>query len=48
MKALDDEMKAMNNYFLTFQKLYRTLTEKVPGLSSSEACNKLNQKQVCS
>ncbi len=48
LKDLKDQMKQMNDYFTTFQKQFRTLTEKVPGIYSSLACNKLKEKQVCS
>lgn len=47
LKALDDEMKAMNTYFDGFRKLILTLLEEVPGLISSKACVKLNGKQAC-
>ena len=47
LKALDDEMKAMNKYFEGFQKNMRTLLEDVPGIASTKACVKLNSKQVC-
>lgn len=47
MKALDDEMKAMNKYFDGFRKLMLTLLEDVPGLTSTKACVKLNDKQAC-
>jgi len=47
LKALDDEMKAMNTYFDGFRKLILTLLEDVPGLISSKACVKLNSKQAC-
>lgn len=47
LKALDDEMKAMNNYFDGFRKQFLTLLEDVPGLISSKACVKLNGKKEC-
>jgi hypothetical protein len=48
MKALDDEMKAMNNFFDGFRKQFLTLLTDVPGLVSSKACVKLREKQACS
>lgn len=48
LKDLKDQMKQMNDYFTTFQRQFRTLTEKVPGINSTLACNKLKEKQVCS
>lgn len=47
LKALDDEMKAMNKYFDGFQKSMRTLLEDVPGIASTKACVKLNETKVC-
>lgn len=47
MKALDDEMKAMNKYFDGFRKQILTLLEEVPGLISPLSCVKLNSKQAC-
>ncbi len=47
MKALEDEMKAMNDFFENFQKQIRTLIEDVPGLVSSKACEKLDTKKAC-
>jgi len=47
LKALDDEMKAMNNYFSGFQKSMRTLLEDVPGIASTKACVKMNDIKEC-
>lgn len=47
LQALDDEMQSMNKYFDGFQRSMRTLLEDVPGLSSTKACVKLNNTQVC-
>lgn len=47
MKALDDQMQQMNQFFDGFRKQIMTLSEKVPGLSSSLACSKLEDKSVC-
>ena len=47
LKALTDEMDAMNTYFQGFQNQMRTLLEDVPGLISSKACVKIKSKQEC-
>lgn len=47
LKVLKDEMLQMNKFFDGFQKQLRTLLEKVPGLSSTQACVKLKEKKAC-
>jgi hypothetical protein len=46
-KALDDEMKAMNQAFDGFRKQILTLLVDVPGLVSSKSCEKLKHKEAC-
>lgn len=46
-KALDDEMKAMNQAFDGFRKQILTLLVEVPGLVSSKSCEKLKHKEAC-
>jgi hypothetical protein len=48
LQALNDEMRKMNSYFSSFQKMFKTLLEDVPGMPGTKACVKLNQKQQCS
>lgn len=47
LRVLDEQMQQMNQFFEGFKNQIRTLNEDVPGLNSSKACVKLQNKQQC-